>query len=97
MQDLVGKSLRSRQGVNLLSLLADGSVLVNFLDSGIDFSGNSFGYYFDSIVGHPGWAGGIWYSDTSLNIDSRDHMATYQGKGIDTVQILHLNRYFPIT
>ena len=51
---------------------------------------NSFGYYLDSTVGHPGWSGGIWHSDTSLNADGMDHMAAYQGKGIDTIQILPL-------
>ncbi|MGA1842734.1 MAG: PEP-CTERM sorting domain-containing protein [bacterium] len=72
----------------LLSILANGSVIVNFMDSGIDFSQNAFGYYVDSRAGHPGWTGGIWYSDTSLNVDQQDHMVAYQGKGIDTVQIL---------
>ena len=71
----------------LLSILADGSVFVNFLDTGIDFGGNNFGYYLDSRAGHPGWTGGLWYSDTSLNADGQDHMAAYQGKGIDTIQI----------
>jgi hypothetical protein len=36
----------------LLSIMADGSVHVNFGDTGIDFAGNSFGYYLDSTVGH---------------------------------------------
>lgn len=72
----------------LLSILADGSVCVNFTDSGIDFAGNSFGYYLDSRQGHPGWTGGLWYSDTSLNADNQDHMGAYQGKGTDTIQIL---------
>jgi hypothetical protein len=74
----------------LLSILADGSVIVNFADSGIDFSGNSFGYYLDSTQGHPGWTGGLWYSDTALNIDDQDHMTVYKGKGIDTVRIAPL-------
>lgn len=71
----------------LLSILADGSVLVNFVDSGIDFAHNAFGYWVDSRAGHPGWTGGLWYSDTSLNADQQDHMAAYQGNGIDTIQI----------
>jgi hypothetical protein len=74
-----------------LSIWADGSVYVNFTtDTGIDFAGNLFGYYLDSRVGHPGWTGGLWYSDTSLNVDQQDHMYAYQGKGIDLVQILPL-------
>lgn len=71
----------------LLSILADGSVLINFIDTGIDFAGNSFGYYINSAQTPPPWTGGIWYSDTSLNVDGADHMAAYQGKGIDTIQI----------
>ncbi|MCP4113944.1 MAG: DUF4114 domain-containing protein [Desulfobacteraceae bacterium] len=71
----------------LMSILADGSVYINFSDTGIDFAGNSFGYYLDSRSSHPGWTGGLWYSDTNLNVDGADHMAVYQGKGIDTVQI----------
>ena len=67
-----------------LSIKADGSVLVNQSDSGKDFAGN-FGYYLDSSHYIDG---GKWYSDTSLNIDNLDHMAAYQGKDIDTVQIV---------
>jgi hypothetical protein len=70
----------------LLSILGDGSVIVNFIDTGIDFTGNSFGYYLDSTLGGP--TGGLWYSDTSLNADGMDHMAAYQGNAIDTIQIL---------
>jgi hypothetical protein len=72
----------------LLSILGDGSVVVNFVDTGVDFAANAFGYYLDSTIGHPGWTGGVWYSDTSLNVDGMDHMATYRGNGIDTIQIL---------
>jgi len=70
-----------------LAILADGSVVVSGTDSGIDFGGNSFGYYVDATVGNNN-ANSIWHSDTSLNWDNVDHMAAYQGKGIDTVQIL---------
>jgi hypothetical protein len=62
-----------------LSILADGSVRVNGVDSGIDFAGNAFGYYVNS-------AGGLWSSDTALNSDGMDHMYAYQGKG-DTFQV----------
>lgn len=74
----------------LLSILGDGSVLVNFVDTGIDFAGNAFGYCLDSMLAPQPWTGGLWYSDTSLNADGQDHMTAYQGKGIDTVQILPL-------
>lgn len=71
----------------LMSIMADGSVFINFADTGIDFAGNRFGYYLDSRSGHPGWTGGLWHSDTGLNEDGADHMAAYQGNNIDTVQI----------
>jgi hypothetical protein len=72
----------------LLSIHGDGSVYVNFLDSGLDFGGNLFGYYVDSTSAPQPWTGGVWHSDTSLNVDQQDHMYAYQGKGIDTIQIL---------
>ena len=72
----------------LLSILANGSVMVNFVDTGVDFAHNAFGYYLDSTAGHPGWNGGVWHSDSTLNADQQDHMAAYRGNGIDTIQIL---------
>lgn len=62
-----------------------GSVLINGVDTGINFAGNSFGYYLDSSAYS---AGGLFHSDSSLNTDGQtDHMVAYQGKGIDTVKI----------
>jgi hypothetical protein len=72
-----------------LSIHADGSVYVNGVDSGIDFTANVFGYYLDSTAEA---LGGLWHSDTSLNADGWDHMGAYQGKDVDTVQ---LPGYFP--
>ena len=69
-----------------LSIGADGSVSLNFVDTGIDFATNSFGYYLDATVGNQD-PQSIWYSDTSLNVDNFDHMLAYQGKNIDTVQL----------
>ena len=72
----------------MLSIKADGSVYINiFTDTGVDFAGNSFGYYLDSTYYVDG---GLWYSDTSLNSDVWDHMVGYQGLDIDTVQIASL-------
>ena len=73
---------------SIMSVLADGSVFVNLADSGVDFAGNFFGFYLDSTQAPQPWTGGIWYSDTSLNADQQDHMGVYQGKGIDTIQVL---------
>ena len=67
-----------------LSILADGSIVVNFADTGIDFAANAFGYYIDTTINQPGV--GLWYSDEALNSDGVDHMAAYQGVG-DTIQI----------
>lgn len=65
----------------VLSIMADGSVKVNFADTGVDFSGNHFGYYLTSGNGQ------TYHSDTALNLDGVDHMAAYQGKNTDTVQL----------
>lgn len=67
----------------LVSILANGSVIVNFVDTGIDFAGNAMGFYLNSSANA---GGGVWYSDTSLNSDGVDHMAAYAGEG-QTVQI----------
>jgi hypothetical protein len=69
-----------------ITLLFDGSVKINGVDTGIDFSGNSFGYYLNTT-------GNIFYSDTGLNIDKFDHMVAFQGTG-DLIQI---PGYFPGT
>jgi len=81
-----GFASEGSQGI--ISILSDGSVYRNFVDTGINFSGNNFGYYLNSTAG--GSAGGVFYSDTTLNTDGVDHMVAYQGKGIDTVQIANL-------
>lgn len=72
-----------------LSLKADGSVKVNGIDTGVDFTANNFGYYlflYDSQ--------NILLSDSSLNVNGEDHMLAFQGTGLDTVQI---PGYFPGT
>ena len=72
----------------LLSIKANGSVYVNFVDTGVDFAGNSFGYYLNlSNVGITTAPDIRYYSDTTLNIDTADHMFAEQGLGKDTVQI----------
>lgn len=64
----------------LLSILADGSVVVAFSDTGIDFASNNFGFYLDNGQGD------IFFSDELLNSDGEDHMAAYQGTG-EAIQI----------
>lgn len=66
----------------LLSIKLDGSVFLNFSDTGIDFAGNVFGYYLDVPQ-----ADARWYSQTDLNVDGVDHLAAYQGTDTDTIQI----------
>lgn len=72
-----------------LSIMIDGSVKINGTDTGTDFSGNHFGYYLDSSYYSDG---GLWFSDTSKNSDSMDHMLAYKGLGTDIIQI---PGYFP--
>lgn len=70
-----------------VSIRADGSVWLGLTpadDTGIDFSGNAFGFYLDSSHADDG---GLWFSDTSENSDGMDHMLAYQGNGTDKVQI----------
>lgn len=67
-----------------LSIKADGSVYVNFSDTGVDFNANEFGFYLDSSTSA---GGGIWYSDSSMNADGYDHMAAYQGDDLETVAV----------
>jgi hypothetical protein len=76
----------------LVSIKADGSVFINFMDTGTDFAGNSFGFFLDSTLGGDLTGdgtpdGGFFYSDTTLNSDQGDHMYAYQGQGTDTVQL----------
>lgn len=67
-----------------VSIKEDGSVWLNIVnDTGIDFADNAFGFYLTS-------GAGTWYSDTTLNSDGTDHMATYQGTNTDTVQLTGL-------
>jgi hypothetical protein len=61
----------------LFGIKADGSVIKNFVDTGINFGGNAFGFY----LGTPPQTQKINYSDTSLNGDGYDHMWAFQGEG----------------
>ncbi|THB69407.1 MAG: DUF4114 domain-containing protein [Gammaproteobacteria bacterium] len=69
----------------LLTIKADGSVLVNFQDTGVNFYEDKFGFYLYS------GAGEVFFSDSDLNDTNEagegdDHMVAYQGKG-DKVQL----------
>lgn len=66
----------------MVSIKADGSVHVNFADTGVDFTKNLFGYYLD-VSG----TGNRYYSQTGLNADGVDHLAAFQGTNTDTVQL----------
>ena len=65
----------------LLSILADGSVRVNFVDTGVDFAGNNFGFFIKLADGT------TYYSDEALNPGGTDQMATFRGNGSDTLSI----------
>lgn len=64
----------------VMSILADGSVRVNFVDTGVDFADNAFGYYIE--IGST-----IFYSDEALNALGADQMAAFRGNDSDTIQI----------
>ncbi|WP_336366650.1 DUF4114 domain-containing protein [Marinobacter sp. C2H3] len=64
-----------------LTIMADGSVKKNGVDTTIDFSGNQFGYYLGSANGP------FFYSDSSLNTDGSDQMVALQGNNVDKIQI----------
>ena len=73
----------------MVSIMPDGSVyagnpFTGIADTGVDFAANAFGYYLDSSHSSNG---GVWYSETSKNNDGIDHMAAYQGKGTDIIEI----------
>jgi len=68
-----------------VSIKLDGSVFLNYVDTGIDFAGNNLGYYLDATAGNANPAA-VFYSDTILNADNWDHMYAYQGKN-DWVQL----------
>jgi len=74
-------------GVANLAISVTGDVAINYVDSGVDFQGNSLGYWFGFYAATPG---GTWYSNTGLNSDQTDHMLAYQGKNIDTIQVADL-------
>lgn len=72
-----------------VSILADGSVGLNGVDTGIDFASNVFGYYLGHEAGAVGPAGNVplFFSDSSLNAGLADMMVAYQGKGTDQITI----------
>ena len=67
-----------------LSIKLDGSVYIDNVDTYIDFSSYSFGYYLDTYDSYK------WYSDTALNSDKLDHMYAYQGNDQDILQLPNL-------
>lgn len=64
-----------------VSILADGTVGVNGIDTGVDFGSGVFGYYLGTANGP------VFYSDSLLNTNGADQMVAYQGTNTDTVQI----------
>ena len=62
----------------LVSILADGSVRLNFADTGVDFAGNAFGYYLTA-------GSTTLFSQMSLN-GGHDQMVAFRGDG-DSIMI----------
>lgn len=77
VQVFSGSSTTSNR--TLITIWDDGSVEKNFIDTGIDFGGNVFGYYINN-------GSNTFYSDTTLNKDGLDHVVAFKGIG-DTVKI----------
>ncbi len=67
---------------SLLSIKADGSVWINGSDNlaGIDFAANAFGFYLDG-------PGGLFFSDSDLNLNGADQMVAYQGTDTDMIAV----------
>lgn len=65
---------------SLVSITNDGSVIKNFVDTGINFAGNRFGYYLTTSQT-------TFFSQSSRNSNGRDHMVAYQGDGVNDIQI----------
>lgn len=57
-----------------VSIKATGAVYVNFANTGVVFSGNTFGYFLQG-------PGGTFYSDNALNPNGADQMVAFQGTG----------------
>lgn len=66
----------------LVNIMADGQVRVNLTDTGTFFAGNLFGFYLDVPD-----QGARWHSETGLNVDGIDHMATFAGNDSDVLQL----------
>lgn len=62
----------------IVSILGDGSVRLNFADTGIDFAGNAFGYFLRA-------GSTTFYSESALN-GGNDQMVAFQGDG-DPIKI----------
>ena len=62
-----------------VSIKLDGSVFLNFQDTGVDFANNKFGFFL--TVGET-----TWFSQPNLNNDEH-HVIAYQGNSQDTLQI----------
>jgi PEP-CTERM motif len=62
-----------------VSIKFDGSVFLNFQDTGVDFSNNKFGFFL--TVGES-----TWFSQPNLNNDEH-HLVAFQGNNTDTLQI----------
>jgi hypothetical protein len=70
------------QGVlKAFSLGIDGSISVNFVDTGIDFTGTTFGFYIQTPTT-------TFYSEVSKNgLGDNDQMVAFQGTDEDRIQL----------
>jgi hypothetical protein len=63
-----------------LGIQVGGAVTINSVPTGVNFSGNAFGYYLDAKIGNQN-VNARFYSRTELNADLFDHMYAYRGEG----------------
>ena len=65
-------------------ILPDGSVVVKFVDTGVDFSSKTFGFFLTT-------PGATYYSEVAKNPNGEDQMVAFQGKG-DDIQLPGANQ-----
>lgn len=80
VQLFAGTDVAGKQAV--LGIADDGRVLVNFSYTGVDFAGNSFGFYLSDSTTPI-----TYYSNDLLNKDGLDHMLAYRGNDSDVVKL----------
>jgi hypothetical protein len=64
--------------------ITGGDVSLNGVDTGKDFASDRFGFYLDSSSQTDG---GLWYSDSTLNVGESDHLVAFKGDNSSTITV----------